>query len=93
MGVQPLEYHAFPVPRVTGSRSSLKVMVPVPDVVYTLLPPEQMKTSCFSVVPVLFNVGINEEATMAASKLAGGSKSGFFLCAHFQMFGYKVETF
>ena len=71
-GVQPLEYHAFPVPRVTGSRSSLKVMVPVPDFVYTLLPPEQMKMSCFSVVPVLFNIGINEEATMAASKLAGG---------------------
>ena len=31
-----------------------------------------MKSSCFSVVPVLFNVGVNEEATMAASKLAPG---------------------
>ena len=37
-----LEYHSFPVPRVTGSRSGLKVMVPVPDHVYTLLPPEQV---------------------------------------------------
>ena len=49
-------------------------MVPVPDFVYTLLLPEQMKMSCFSVVPVLFNIGINEEATMAASKLAGGEE-------------------
>lgn len=64
--VQLLEYHVFPLPRVTGSRSSLKVMIPVPDYVYTLLPPEQMKTTSFSVVPVLFNVGINENATIAA---------------------------
>ena len=64
--VQLLEYHSFPLPRVTGSRSGLKVMIPVPDYVYTLLPPEQMKSSSFSIIPVLFNVGINENATIAA---------------------------
>ncbi len=63
--VQLLQYHSFPLPRVTGSRSSLKVMLPVPDYVYTMLPLEQIKTMTFSVTPVLFNVGINEQATIA----------------------------
>ena len=37
-----LQYHSFPLPRVTGSRSSLKVMLPVPDYVYTMLPLDQV---------------------------------------------------
>lgn len=38
----------------------------MPDYVYTLLPPERMKLLTFSVTPVLFNVGINEMATIAS---------------------------
>ena len=60
-----LEYHTFPLPRVTGSRSSLKVMIPVPDYVFTEMPIEKIKSLSFSVTPVLFNIGINEHATMA----------------------------
>jgi len=63
--VPMLEYHSFPLPRITGSRSSLKVLLPVPDYVYTMLPLDQMKTMTFSITPVLFNVGINEKATLA----------------------------
>ena len=40
--IQLLQYHSFPLPRVTGSRSNLKVMLPVPDYVYTMLPMEQV---------------------------------------------------
>lgn len=63
--VPMLEYHSFPLPRITGSRTSLKVLLPVPDYVYTMLPLDQMKTMTFSITPVLFNVGINENATLA----------------------------
>ncbi len=35
--------HSFPLPRVTGSRSALKVMLPVPDHVYTMMPLEQVR--------------------------------------------------
>ena len=44
--VQLLQYHSFPLPRVTGSRSGLKVMLPVPDYVYTMLPLEQVRIRC-----------------------------------------------
>ena len=37
----------------------------MPDYVYTMLPIEKMKTTTFSITPVLFNVGINEKATLA----------------------------
>ena len=63
--VPMLEYHSFPLPRITGSRSNLKVLLPVPDYVYTLLPLDQMKTMTFNLTPVFFNVGINEKATYA----------------------------
>eukprot|EP00095_Tigriopus_kingsejongensis_P011180 maker-scaffold456_size166325-snap-gene-0.28 protein:Tk11180 transcript:maker-scaffold456_size166325-snap-gene-0.28-mRNA-1 annotation:"type i inositol- -bisphosphate 4-phosphatase-like" len=60
-----LPYHSFPLPRVTGSRCSLKVLLPVPDYVYTMLPLEKIKNMTFSITPILFNVGINENATLA----------------------------
>ena len=41
------------------------MLLPVPDYVYTMLPLDQMKTMTFSITPVLFNVGINEKATLA----------------------------
>lgn len=56
---------AYFFPRVTGSRSSLKIMLPVPDYVYTMLPMDQIKTMTFNVTPVFFNVGINQFATIA----------------------------
>merc|ERR1719186_1301215 len=56
---------SFPLPRITGSRSSMKVMLPIPDWVYTMIPLQDMKTVCFTVTPVFFNVGINEHATIA----------------------------
>jgi hypothetical protein len=41
-------------------------MLPVPGYVYTMLPLEQIKSTKFNVTPVFFNVGINENATIAA---------------------------
>lgn len=41
-------------------------MLPVPGYVYTMLPVEQIKSAKFSVTPVLFNIGINQNATLAA---------------------------
>jgi len=67
-----LQYHTFPLPRVTGSRGNLKVMLPVPDYVYTTLPLDQMKTMTFGVTPVLFNVGVNEHASIAG-QMPGGN--------------------
>ena len=40
-------------------------MLPVPDYVYTMLPMDQIKTMTFNVTPVFFNIGINENATIA----------------------------
>ena len=42
----------------------ITVMLPVPAHVY--LPLEQNKSTKFNVTPVFFNVGINENATIAA---------------------------
>jgi len=56
---------SFPLPRVTGSRTNLKVMLPVPDWVYTILPLQDIKTMTFTITPVFFNIGINEKATIA----------------------------
>ena len=60
-----LECHTFPLPRVTGSRNNLKVMIPVPNYILTQIPIEEIKHLSFSVTPVLFNIGINEHATLA----------------------------
>ena len=40
-------------------------MLPVPDWVYTQIPIQDIKTMTFNVTPVFFNVGINEQATVA----------------------------
>ena len=60
-----LEGHTFPLPRVTGSRNNLKVMIPVPNYILTQIPIEEIKHLSFSITPVLFNIGINEHATLA----------------------------
>ena len=56
---------SFPLPRATGSRTNLKVMLPVPDWVYTILPLQEIRTMTFTITPIFFNIGINEKATIA----------------------------
>ncbi|CAH1108079.1 unnamed protein product [Psylliodes chrysocephalus] len=55
----------YPNPKVTGTRNSLVVSLPVPDSLYSLIPSRQ--TISFHVTPVFFNIGINEMATIAES--------------------------
>uniref|UniRef100_A0A8D8TYP2 phosphatidylinositol-3,4-bisphosphate 4-phosphatase n=1 Tax=Cacopsylla melanoneura TaxID=428564 RepID=A0A8D8TYP2_9HEMI len=52
-------------PKVVGSRNALGVLLPVPDVILSLLPVSQSFTHVFRVTPVFFNIGINEKATLA----------------------------
>ncbi|XP_018570173.1 type I inositol 3,4-bisphosphate 4-phosphatase isoform X2 [Anoplophora glabripennis] len=54
-----------PTPKVSGSRNSLTVSIPVPDALYSLVPTRQALS--FHVTPVFFNIGINEMATIAES--------------------------
>lgn len=64
---------SLPLPKVTGSRQSLVVYLPVPDYVYAMLPPSNGQSPMnrdqitFKVIPVFFNIGINEVATLAES--------------------------
>lgn len=51
------------MPRIVGSKNSLCVLLPVPDLIQSLLPSKTMAP--FRVTPVFFNVGINEMATLA----------------------------
>jgi len=55
----------FPLPRVTGSRTNLKVLLPVPAWVYTVIPLQDIQKIVFNITPVFFNIGINEQATIA----------------------------
>uniref|UniRef100_A0A1A9Z4R5 phosphatidylinositol-3,4-bisphosphate 4-phosphatase n=1 Tax=Glossina pallidipes TaxID=7398 RepID=A0A1A9Z4R5_GLOPL len=57
------DQNAIPLPRITGSRQSLHIQLPVPEHVYMLLPTKQ--TLNFKFTPVFFNIGINEKATLA----------------------------
>lgn len=57
------QHSAIPTPRITGSRQSLTVYLPVPEHVYALLPTKHRVN--FKVTPVFFNIGINEKATLA----------------------------
>lgn len=52
-----------PTPKISGSRNSLTVSLPVPDALYSLIPTKQIVS--FHVTPVFFNIGINEKATLA----------------------------
>lgn len=62
---------SMPCPKVTGSRQSLHVLLPVPDEVFNMLPssaiqyPFNRDQISFKVTPVFFNIGINEKATLA----------------------------
>lgn len=51
------------MPRIIGSKNSLCVLLPVPDLIQSLLPSKPVAP--FRVTPVFFNIGINEMATLA----------------------------
>jgi inositol polyphosphate-4-phosphatase len=61
----PVSLEPQPMPKVTGSRNSLTVSLPVPDSLYSMIPSRQILS--FHVTPVFFNIGINEMATLAES--------------------------
>lgn len=51
------------MPRIIGSKNSLCVLLPVPDLIQSLLPSKNIAP--FRVTPVFFNMGINEMASIA----------------------------
>lgn len=51
------------MPRVVGSRQSLNVLLPIPEMLYAVLPTKE--TITFKVTAVFFNIGINEKATLS----------------------------
>jgi len=51
------------MPRIVGSKNSLCVLLPVPDLIQSLLPSKTIAP--FRVTPVFFNIGINEMASLA----------------------------
>ncbi|XP_077559215.1 inositol polyphosphate-4-phosphatase type I A-like isoform X2 [Haemaphysalis longicornis] len=61
--LEPATNVCSPKPRVEGSRVFLSVLLPTPETVMARVP--HRGRFQFSVVPVFFNVGINEQATLA----------------------------
>lgn len=57
--------NSIPLPKVLGSRSNLKVLLPVPDVVFAMLPMGSSRSTSFTITPVFLNIGINEAASLA----------------------------
>jgi len=55
----------LPMPKVYGSRSGLKVVLPIPETLFSMLPLDGSRSSSFVVTPVFFNIGINEQASIA----------------------------
>lgn len=53
----------MPIPRITGSRQSITVLLPVSESVHIMLPTKE--EIVFKVTPVFFNIGINEKATIS----------------------------
>ncbi|KAF2361242.1 Pleckstrin domain [Trinorchestia longiramus] len=57
---------AMPKIAVTGNRCGLRVLLPVPESLLCLLPDSGCdQPLSFHITPVFFNIGINEEATLA----------------------------
>ncbi|KAL7643148.1 UNVERIFIED_CONTAM: hypothetical protein RMT77_006438 [Armadillidium vulgare] len=70
IGAGPFQHMKIPLPRVTGTRKGMRIILPVPEQMLSYIPctvsgrPSDPPT--FRVTPVFFNIGINEEATLAA---------------------------
>ncbi|XP_030381276.1 inositol polyphosphate-4-phosphatase type I A isoform X2 [Scaptodrosophila lebanonensis] len=57
---------SVPMPRITGSRQSLEVLLPVPEHLYNIgLLSTTQPPLTFKITPVFFNIGIDAKATVA----------------------------
>ncbi|XP_057375635.1 inositol polyphosphate-4-phosphatase type I A-like isoform X2 [Daphnia carinata] len=59
----PKEY----LPQIHGCRDALQVMIPVPPTVFSTLPSSASRLGLieFQLIPVFFNIGVNEQALLA----------------------------
>ncbi|KAG1699371.1 Protein tumorous imaginal discs, mitochondrial [Nymphon striatum] len=57
--------YSYPEPRIEGSRFDMTIVLPVNHEVYLAMPNELQTSSYFKIIPVFFNIGINEQASFA----------------------------
>ncbi|KAK2170548.1 hypothetical protein LSH36_2g08062 [Paralvinella palmiformis] len=53
------------LPNLRGNRTGYVLEIPVPECLFELMPREIQKGHLIQVVPVIFNIGINEQASLA----------------------------
>ena len=86
-----LSDESIPLPTVSGSRTNIKVHLPTPGWVYTSLK-SKAPPAPFSIVPVFFNIGINEKATIADKMGKNGPQEKNNL-ENYNHFAKYVEAF